>query len=85
MTAPLDPHRLATAMVAAFRDHAKQRWPWLPGEGWPAYSERLEGRDHNFVLLVSEIAEAVANEYEATPDAEELDPSAPWNIAGVDR
>jgi hypothetical protein len=34
---------------------------------------------------VSDIAEALALEYEATLDAEELDPAAPWNIAGADR
>lgn len=85
MTAPLDPDRLATAMVNAFRDLAKSKWPWLVGDGWPAYSERVKGHDMSQVFLVSEIAEAVALEYEATPDAEELDPSAPWNLVGSDR
>jgi hypothetical protein len=67
----IDSDRLATAMVAAFRSLAKQKWPWVAGDGWPAYSERINGQDTSFVLLVGEIAEAVAQEYEVTPDAAE--------------
>lgn len=79
----IDSDRLATAMVAAFRDLAKQKWPWLSGDGWPAYSERVNGHDMSQVMLVRELAEAIVKEYDATPDAEELDPSAPWNTAGM--
>lgn len=82
MTAPLDTERLATAIVAAFRDVAVEHWPFLRGDGWPAYSEHGQPSQ---TLIVTEIAEAVAREYEATPDAEELHPSAEWNIAGADR
>lgn len=65
----IDKDRLATAIVSAFRTLAKQKWPWVAGDGWPAYSERMDGQDVPFVLLVSEIAEAVADEYEATTEA----------------
>ena len=81
----IDRDRLATAMVVAFRDVAKRHWPHLNGDGWPAYNEQRGSGDQTQVLLVSEIAAAVADEYEATPDAEELDPSAEWNLAGTDR
>jgi hypothetical protein len=81
MTAPLDPNRLATAMVAVFRDVAKEHWPWLRGDGWPAYDE--EGQTTQ-VLVVSEIAARLAAEYGDTPTAEDLHPAAPWNDVGDD-
>lgn len=81
----IDPERLATAMVAAFRDVAKKHWPWLNGDGWPAYSEHdaIDG-EVSQTLVVTEIAEAVAREYRDTPTAEDLAPMAPWNVGGMD-
>jgi hypothetical protein len=71
----VDRELLAQALVTGTRDVAKKHWPWLKGDGWPAY---VEGRKYQ-VLLVNELVEAVADLYETLPDAEELDPGAEWN------
>jgi hypothetical protein len=79
VSGPIDEVRLATAMVNAFRDEAKRHWPHLKGDGWPAYAEHHQTQ----TFLVSDIAAAVAREYDATPNAEVPDPSAEWNVAGM--
>jgi hypothetical protein len=63
VSAPLDTERLATALVAAFRAEAVKHWPWLKGDGWPAYYEHRAQGEITQAFLVNEIAEAIAREY----------------------
>lgn len=69
----IDERRLAEAMKTAFRELAKEKWPWLEGNGWPAYVEARSMADTTEgngwlnwveVFLLDEIIEAVVNEYE---------------------
>jgi len=62
----LDVERLARAMTNAFRMVAVEHWPFLRGDGWPAYFE--DGQPEQ-VLLVDEIAAAVVAEYGAEKPA----------------
>ena len=78
----LDVPLLASAIVTAVRRAGTENRPDLPADGWPAYWTE---RDEASVLLVSRVAELVAEEYEQALDAEELHPNAEWNIAGADR
>lgn len=56
----MDADLLAQAMVTSFRRVAKEHWPFLRGDGWPAYEEN---RQPPQVMVVNEIAESVAAEY----------------------
>ena len=47
---------MADALVDVFRAIAVERWPWLKGDGWPAYSEGKQPHE-NQTLLVNEVAE----------------------------
>lgn len=47
---------LAEALVDTFRAEALANWPWLRGDGWPAYSEHGQPEQ---VLLVDRIAAAI--------------------------
>lgn len=47
---------LAEALVDTFRAEALANWPWLRGDGWPAYSEHGQPEQ---VLLVDKIAAAI--------------------------
>jgi hypothetical protein len=63
----LDVERLARALVKATRQQAGEP----DGDGWPGYVYFGKPRDVSVVLVVRELAEAIAREYDAAPTEEE--------------
>ena len=61
LEAALTVERIAEALVTTTRAVAKEDWPFLKGDGWPAYSES-SGHGTIMVFLVSRLAAALRAE-----------------------